>query len=324
MEEAPGASHKAGSDSSDTAGTVAPAAMHQGTDRSDQMMRAQDPEKSYEQFPAGTELCITADISRTYPVGMQGPVSERVPRWSVTRYAVVPLKERRASRWEGLRGKVSAHVPAQSSKRGRGRRRAKRNGRNGRTTIHGGEQPGRGGKIAVSDGKELIAEEQRPHASAEGPRLCRLDRQKQQYPAQQGREEGKEVACEETSEPPDMSVDELVLRGTFRSAPFTAKVSRADWRDCRWADCWESVHWVLARAIRKKETGGQGGNLGPLILWWTRRGERLRWSDAPTDFTSLVELWREGWEFDATKGQMGGSDSPQAEEDDGEGYDTAL
>ena len=98
VEEAPGASHKAGSDSSDTAGTVAPAAMHQGTDRSDQMMRAQDPEKSYELFPAGTELCITADISRTYPVGMQGPVSERVPRWSVTRYAVVPLKERRASR----------------------------------------------------------------------------------------------------------------------------------------------------------------------------------------------------------------------------------
>ena len=57
-------------------------------------------------------------------------------------------------------------------------------------------------------------------------------------------------------------------------------------------------------------------------LWWTLRGERLLWSDAPTDFTSLVELWREGREFEVTIGQMGGSYSLQAEEHDSKGYDT--
>ena len=41
-----------------------------------------------------------------------------------------------------------------------------------------------------------------------------------------------------------------------------------------------------------------------------------------TDFASLPVLRREGWEFEAILGQMGGSDSPQAEEDDGQGYDT--
>ena len=56
-EEAPSASHTAGSESSDTAGTGAPAAIHQGSDRSDQMMRAQDSENSYELVPAGTEIC---------------------------------------------------------------------------------------------------------------------------------------------------------------------------------------------------------------------------------------------------------------------------
>ena len=125
-QEAPGASHTAGSESSYTAGTGAPAVIHQGSDRSDQMMRSQDSNNSYELDPAGTELCITADISRTYPVGMQRPVLERVPRWCATLYAVVPLKEPRASRWEGLRGKVSAHVLAQSSKRRRWRLRAKK------------------------------------------------------------------------------------------------------------------------------------------------------------------------------------------------------
>ena len=90
-------------------------------------------------------------------MGMQGPVSERVPRWSAARYAVVPLKERLS--WKGLRGQVSAHVLVQSSKRRCGRRRARRNGRNGRTAIHGGEQPGRGSTPAVADGKGLIEEE---------------------------------------------------------------------------------------------------------------------------------------------------------------------
>ena len=76
-QEAPGASHTAGSESSYTAGTGAPAVIHQGSDRSDQMMRSQDSNNSYELDPAGTELCITADISRTY-LGPWGYAKARV------------------------------------------------------------------------------------------------------------------------------------------------------------------------------------------------------------------------------------------------------
>ena len=73
-EEAPSDSHLAGSESPDSACTAAPAEIHQRSDdRSDPKMRAQDSEKSYELVPAGSELRITADVSRTYPVGMQGP-----------------------------------------------------------------------------------------------------------------------------------------------------------------------------------------------------------------------------------------------------------
>ena len=88
-------------------------------------MRAQDSENSYELVPAGTELCITADVSRT----------RWVPRWSAAPYAVVPLKECLASRLEGLRGKVSAHVPAQS--RWEGPTVCKRRKATGRVTALG-------------------------------------------------------------------------------------------------------------------------------------------------------------------------------------------
>ena len=193
-------------------------------------MRAQDSENSYELVPAGAELSITADVLRTYPVSMQGPCHGRSGFCAGVRLGMQWCDTgafKRSPVMEGIAREGVSTRAGPSSKRKRGRQRARRNGRNGRTAIHGGEQPGRGSTPAVADGKGLIEEEQRPHASAEGPRLDRSDRQKQQCPVQQGREERRESACEETSEPLEMSVDELELRGTFRSAPITVKVKRA-------------------------------------------------------------------------------------------------
>ena len=65
--------------------------------------------------------------------------------------------------------------------------------------------------------------ERRPLASEAG---SRLERRKQEKPIQQGREERSESACEEAPESPDMSLDALDLRGTYRSVQITAKVTR--------------------------------------------------------------------------------------------------
>ena len=35
-----------------------------------------------------------------------------------------------------------------------------------------------------------------------------------------------------------------------------------------------------------------------MYLRWIWRGEKLHRSDKPSDFTSLLGLWREGWEFE--------------------------
>ncbi len=99
--------------------------------------------------------------------------------------------------------------------------------------------------------------------------------------------------------------------GRYRSTNMVVMIERKTWNDCPQIDEHATVHWVLSKAILGQSLTPTGGRMAPMLITWSREGEQLARWQYPTDFESLAELGRTGWEFEATVGLRGGMDSAQ-------------
>ena len=112
-------------------------------------------------------------------------------------------------------------------------------------------------------------------------------------------------------EPLAAPLEGVRLLGRYRSTNMVVTIERKTWNDCPQIDEHATVHWVLSKAILGQSLTPTGGRMAPMLITWSREGERLARRQYPTDFDSLAELGRTGWEFEATVGLRGGMDSAQ-------------
>jgi hypothetical protein len=148
----------------------------------------------------------------------------------------------------------------------------------------------------------------------------RLERLKTKRPVALLPQRSEELRLDVDSLPHEPVLDlpeSIRLLGRYRSANILVMIERKAWSDSPQLDEHARAHWVLSKAIQGLHLTPTGGSMAPMLIAWTRQGERLERLRYPTDFDSLAKLGRTGLEFEATVGLRGGMDSVQP--DGGEG-----
>ena len=114
------------------------------------------------------------------------------------------------------------------------------------------------------------------------------------------------------------SPERVRLSGTYRSVPLTVVVDPTAWNDCPEMGGPGEAVWVLDRAIQAQSLGPTDRQTVPrrMSIAWIRGEERLPRGKHPTDFNSIAELSKAGWQFEATARLRGGKDrgGPGAED----------
>ena len=259
-------------------------------------------------------------------VGLEGPVSNRIDRWSEEMHdGGLGLTTKHVT-WKGKRGLVSNHIGSlRRRKAGKARFAGGRWGTDAANstsqrhlqqsevtdllpgqrqhttsqTVGNSRQCGEADRenalALMTDGREMIMGS-----------VSRLARLKAALPPtlQQAKEpEGGQVTAEETEQ---MALGRLRLSGTYRSCPLSIEVDRDAWQ--AWPEHERGdASMVVRDAVRKRCPKGSG--FAPLHVKWSVDGKRLSRAQEPRTFEDLAALVEQEVSFEVTVGLLGGADN---------------